>query len=301
LLKAKAFAPCHVTGFFEIHDEALDVRRRGSKGAGICLSRGVTTTVEVMDSEEQVVEIFLNDCKDDAPVTSLVVKKIVGDRPYLIRINSRLDLPQKQGFGISGAGALSTGFALNKALDLELSREELACIAHEAEIQCGTGLGDVYPQLVGGVVIREKEGCPEFGLLNKINFDVNPKIVVCVIGEEVSTKDIITDPEHKKRINENGEKCLKILLENPSFKEFFKLSKTFSVNTDLLSSDVKEALDAVKEHGTASMSMLGNSIFSYGETEKIVDILEEFGDVCICNIDNKGARIVEESDGRASD
>ncbi len=55
---AKAYAPGHITGFFQIH-EHNDPHRKGSTGCGIVLNGGVTTEVKVGKSVENT-EIFLN-------------------------------------------------------------------------------------------------------------------------------------------------------------------------------------------------------------------------------------------------
>ncbi len=292
MLRACAFAPGHVTGFFEIHDEAEDVSRRGSRGVGVCLSKGVFTEVEVEDSGEQCIEVYLNEQKADAPVTRRVVERIIGDMPLRVKVSSNLELPQGQGFGMSGAGGLSTALAMVKALNLEISMNEVVCIAHETEISFSTGLGDVMPQSIGGVVIRSREGCFSHGKLEKIDAE-DVGIVLCVIGEELPTKEIITDADHKGRINEHGSKCLQALLENPELENMMRLSYEFSTKTGLIYSAVEEAISSANEFGMASMSMLGNSVFAIGKGEQLADVLEKFGKTCICEIDRKGMRIVE--------
>ncbi len=291
MLKACAFVPGHVTGFFEIYDGAKDIRQRGSRGAGICLSKGVFTMVEVAESDKKNIEIFLNEEKDDAPVTKYVVEKIIGNKSYEVKVSSTLELPQGQGFGISGAGALSTSLALSKALDLEHTLDEIICIAHQAEIACHTGLGDVMPQSIGGVVTREKEGCEPFGKVK--NLDVmDVEIVLCIIGGALATRDIITNLEHKERINKHGKKCLQKLIKNTNLKDMMKLSYGFSKSTGLMSKKLENAILAANEYGMASMAMLGNSLFAIGDTDDLVNVLCEYGEVHICRIDRKGMRIV---------
>ncbi|UCG68035.1 MAG: hypothetical protein JSV09_09350 [Thermoplasmata archaeon] len=292
-MRAHAFVPGHVTGFFEILDEDKDIRKRGSKGAGICLSKGVRTTVEVTESEKQSIEILINNDKAEAKVTELVIKKIIGDNPYQVKISSIIELPQGQGFGMSGAGALSTSLALTKVLNLDLSKDDIVCIAHWAEITCDTGLGDVMSQSKGGAVIRKKEGCPPFGILEDIKAE-DEEIVLCVIGPELPTRDIITNPQHKNRINEYGNVCLKELLKKPNLKEMMGISLGFSRGTRLISPELEEALSVTRRFGSATMSMLGNSIFAFGDTENLVNQLKSFGEVYVCNIDREGMRIVED-------
>jgi pantoate kinase len=293
LLKAEAFVPGHITGFFEIYDEAEDVRQRGSRGAGICLSKGVRTTVEVTESKEQSIEILINDIEVDAKVTELVIKKIIGDNPYKVNVSSIVELPQGQGFGMSGAGALSTSLALTRATEIEASEDEVICTAHWAEIICGTGLGDVMPQSNGGAVIRKKEGCPPFGILEEMKVE-EEEIVLCIIGFGLSTRDIITNPQHRDRINKFGDDCLRELNKKPDLKEMMGISLDFSRNTGLISAEMEKAITVIGRYGSASMSMLGNSIFALGDTENLVNQLNRFGEVYVCTIDKEGMRMVED-------
>ena len=59
-------------------------------------------------------------------------------------------LPLGYWFGISGASALATAYALNRLLKLKKSNKELAIIAHIAEVESKTGLGDVTNQYYWG-------------------------------------------------------------------------------------------------------------------------------------------------------
>ena len=291
MLKGSAFAPGHVTGFFEIHDEAEDFRMKGSTGVGICLSMGVQTDVEVIKGKKQEIEILINGRKVEASVTRHVVERMAGERKLKIMVESLIGLPQGQGFGMSGAGALSTAMALSQAMELKLSAKEVTCIAHEAEITCGTGLGDVMPQSTGGVLIRRKEGCFPYCVLE--NIDVRSgEVVLCVIGESLSTKEIIKDPKHKERINKHGGRCLSELLKEPDIHNLFKQSMRFAKGTKLMTSAVKKAVDAASETGYASMSMLGNSIFCTGDAKAQARALQAHGDVYTCSIEKLGARSV---------
>jgi pantoate kinase len=266
--------------------------KRGSRGCGICLTLGVNTEVQAESSEKQNIEIFINGQIDAGPVTRLAAMWIIGDDPWDVKVISTLDLPQAQGFGMSGAGALSTCLALDEALNLGKSREELVSAAHQVEILCGTGLGDVMPQSVGGMVIRKKEGAPPFGELVKLETG-DEEVVLCVVGEKLHTKDIIFDPVHKKTITECGQDCLSELSKSPSLEEMMRLSQSFSKKTNLMSPEVENAIKAAGEFGIASMSMLGNSVFAVGDTQNLVQTLVDFGEVYVCKIDNLGGRILK--------
>ena len=50
--RGRAFCPGHVTAFFEICDHEEPVKR-GSRGAGFCISKGVQTETTVREGSER--------------------------------------------------------------------------------------------------------------------------------------------------------------------------------------------------------------------------------------------------------
>jgi pantoate kinase len=249
----------------------------GSYGCGIALEEGVTTEVSIADKDE----IFLNGQVSDAPTTSSLIK-LLTSQP--VRVNSDLSIPISGGLGASGAGAFSTAIALNEELKLKKSFNELSYAAHVAEVINRTGLGDVAGMSNGGVTIRLKPGTPF--ILDRI--PVSARDIYYVNFGPILTRDILSDSKEKKRINEEGSKCLHSLLKKPTFDYFMYQSKEFSANTGLISSKAMDAIEAVESYcGMASMAMLGDTVFS---TTK--EGLEEFGKVMHTRISLKGAHLL---------
>ena len=46
-MRAKAFSPAHITGFFKAELEESDLNQLGSLGAGFSIKKGVKTTVNI--------------------------------------------------------------------------------------------------------------------------------------------------------------------------------------------------------------------------------------------------------------
>jgi pantoate kinase len=289
-MKAKAFAPGHITGFFEPVYNSHDMCRTGSRGAGINISLGAYSEIDVKSSTKQVFEIYVNNRKSNAPVTNLTMKLLLGDSPYHVVVKTKLDLPIGQGFGMSGAGALSMGMALCKAMNVNIS--DAMKVAHFAEVQLRTGLGDVMASCFGGMEIRKTPGLPPWGIIEHIPAQF--EIVLCIIGKKLDTKKILTDPRKNNKIVDYGKYCTKKILENPSVENFFYLSQVFTNKTGLANKGLLESIDAASKFGMASMCMLGNSVFAMGRTNDLCQILSKFGKVCTCCIDESGARIIEE-------
>ncbi len=287
---AKAYAPGHISGFFEPVFHLNDLIRTGSRGAGVSISLGALSEVIVEESHTTNIKIYINDKKSSAQVTNLALKYIIGNNPLTVVVRTHLDLPIGQGFGMSAAGALSSCLAVCKCLGL--SSENALKAAHMAEVQLRTGLGDVVSSFFGGLEIRKSPGLPPWGFIEHIpgNFD----IVLCVIGKKIDTKKILSNDFIVKKISEYGRLCTKKLLENPSIENFFYQSQIFTKKTDLADKKTLQAIDLVKNFGVASMCMLGNSIFAAGKTKEISRVLSVFGKVYICCIDEYGAKILEE-------
>jgi pantoate kinase len=287
--RSTAFCPGHITAFFEVVEDE-DVLRKGSRGAGLCLSKGVMTSVEVSDSERQEISVYIDRVLLEDTVTELAVRKWMGNRKLSVIIDSKNELPVSQGFGMSGAGALSTIVALADATRSDQSSEELVRIAHIAEVESFTGLGDVYPQSMGGMVIREQPGAPPYGKLKKIEID--QEVVLCILGGELETRDVLQDKRAIKRINKSGKTRVDSFISNPDLERLFILSEDFAIETELASDKIVETIDSCSEYGYAGMSMLGNSVFACGETAILEKILKRFGNVFKCEVDNRGARTI---------
>ncbi|HDN65856.1 MAG TPA: pantothenate kinase, partial [Methanosarcinales archaeon] len=242
-----AFAPAHITGFFVIcphENPAL----AGSLGCGITLEAGVTTRVDVSGS----------DGSDGSPCPTIgsVVSRLTRRR-CSVRITS--DIPIGAGFGASGAGALGVALALNHALSLDLTANQLTEIAHIAEVENRTGLGDVVAQSLGGVVIRRTPGAS--ARLDRI--DTDAKDVFWVVFDKMPTKEILNDVSAVDRINPAGMESLRELLKMPTVENFMIQSRRFASGTGLMSDAVSDAKDAVEAaDGMASQAIHRGSVFA---------------------------------------
>ncbi len=274
-----AFAPAHISGIFVI-DIRKDAAHSGSMGCGICLEDGVTTKVR----EAQETLIRINSVAADAK-TTLSAIKLLTRRPVLI--DTTLGIPVGCGFGASGAGALSTALALNEALSLDLTLNELAEAAHVAEVMNRTGLGDVTGETFGGVVIRKKTGAPSSANIDRIPCsDIE---ISWVSFGEIPTKSVLSNKKMKKTINKAGKSRLKELLKKPTIENFFHQSCAFAREIELMSPEVKDAIEAVSAAGGhASQAMLGNTVFAINDN----GALSEFGDVRRSRISHAGAHLL---------
>ena len=285
-MRVTAFCPGHITGFFEPCEHKYDLHT-GSRGAGICVNLGATTTVTSVPGHGDIT-VHINGIKCDAPVTRRVVNSMVQDKCVDIIVDSAMDLPIGEGFGMSAAGALSTAFALTEVLEVEPIDAWKA--AHRAELANMTGLGDVPALTRGGVTFRKREGLPPFGQITRLADRMD--IIAAVVGPSMGTSEVLRDPARRKTIARIGKECCDHLLEKPTLDNFFKLSKEFMSRTDLATPGVNAAINAIDGLGQASMIMLGNSVFARGDIFRIGSILSKFGPVFRLSTDMNGPRVL---------
>ena len=153
---AKAFAPGNISCVFKVIPHA-DATRMHSLGMGFTVKEGV----EVIVSEHRETGVLFNGESIDFPTVQAVVDRLTQDAGAAgVNVDLTSPLPLGCGFGLSGAASLATAYALNELLHLGKDTETLAMVAHVAEVENRTGLGDVCSQYHGGWLVKLKEGAP---------------------------------------------------------------------------------------------------------------------------------------------
>ncbi|MEM3437271.1 MAG: pantoate kinase [Nitrososphaerales archaeon] len=301
-MEASAFSPSHITGFFEIVNEQSDPLLKGSRGAGICLSKGVKTYVKVKKSSSFELKVNLNGkVLKSIQFTKCIINSFLPKnfRNYSIFVNYDVQVPIGSGFGTSGASALSLSLALNEALGMGLSKIEVANIAHKVEIECKTGLGTVIAETYGGFEARVKAGAPGLGELKQIPIGNDYSIIGLSFGS-IPTKAVLSDNSLRNRINEACKGLVDRFILKPSPENFMILSREFSDSLNIYTNRVKKVLKKVDEYGfKCSMAMIGETIFSIIKTNEVEEIVKIFHEnveannqVIICSIDREGARVL---------
>ncbi len=292
---AKAYSPAHITGFVEFPDANI---KKGSRGAGVCIDKGVTTDVGIYKSNANRVSVEVNGHISNADVSLYVVNEYFHmlTEPVYIKVRHRVDIPIGYGLGSSGAAALSLSYALNDALNLGLSREEAARIAHRADIACKCGAGTVMAEYHGGFELRLTAGAPGEGVVKSIPLNGYKVVALCM--NPYPTKDFLTN--RISTINGLGGKMLNRLLKSLSVDEFMDMSLTFARSIGFMSARAARIIDELSKHGyKASVALFGDTVFSVvreDEADCIVRLLSKYIDnghkLLICSVDNTGARVI---------
>jgi pantoate kinase len=242
-----AFVPGHVTAFFSAHPDD-DPTKAGSRGAGVTLADGVTVRLEAGDG----LELNGEELEIEA------VDRVLGALRANARVVAETDLPLGSGFGVSGALALGTALVANRVFDRQLSENELVTIAHGAEVQAGTGLGDVVGQARGGFPVRLEPGAPAHGAMDGIP---DRRQIEYITFGELSTEDVLGGDTEE--LSAAGKQALSQLVAEPTLETMMAASRRFAREADLLTPRLEEAIRDVSEAGgDASMAMLGETVFA---------------------------------------
>lgn len=296
-MRAAAFCPAHVTGFFKAELQQQP-ENSGSMGAGFSINKGVTTFVNIVPKRDQKTNfnITLQGYQtDNTDVSKFVLDEFVkmGFEDLFFDIKHEISVPVGYGLGSSGAVALSLSYALNQALEINLDQETIGRIAHNAEVNCKTGLGDVLASYYGGFEIRTKPGAPGIGIIEKIDVDVE---VIMICFSPISTNKFIK--ENLEKINGLGGKMVNKLLETKNYEHFQDMSLEFAEYVDIITPKMNKVIETLASHKIkCGVALFGETVFSIIPREKkdaVLKILEKFDGVLIkSKLDVLGARILD--------
>ena len=294
---ATAFCPAHITGFFKAELGKEDSKQLGSLGAGFSIQKGVKTIVTIRDKTKHDISNFaikVNGFESgDMRVSEAILSKFSTEEKFVDVIHE-IDVPVGYGFGSSAAVALSLAIALNDALECKLSKIKVAQIAHDVEIECKTGLGDVLASYHGGFEIRVKPGAPGIGEVKKIN-SKEKRDVIIICFNPISTKKFLS--ERISSINGLGGKMVDKLIQSNDTEEFQDMSLKFAKYVNVITPKMYEVINLLHKNGIkCGVALFGETVFSLvtkNEINKVKSLLKQFdeGLVISSKIDNSGARL----------
>ena len=296
-MRAKAFSPAHITGFFKAELDGKEPNQLGSLGAGFSIQKGVKTTVNVRSKTEHDINNYAIRVKGfntgDIRVSEYVLNEFLLDEKYF-DVTHEIDVPVGYGFGCSGAVALSLAIALNDALKYGYTKTKVAQIAHKAEIKCQTGLGDVLASYHGGFEIRTKSGAPGIGEVQRIIPKEKLEVMI-ICFNPISTKKFLK--EKISLINGLGGKMVQKLVKSQDMDEFQDMSVKFAQYIHVITPKMNKVIKDLHDNGIkCGIALFGETIFSLvpkDKKQKALEILKKYDDgiVITSRIDNSGARL----------
>ncbi len=306
--KARAFSPSGISSFFEICDMTEDghpiedLERIGSRGGGFGFQKGILTEVLIEESKSGSIKIFINgEFAPQAETTRTVAQILLkrAGRCYDVVVNHRVEVPIGAGFGSSAAGALTTALALADALNLHLTYNQLGRIAHIAEVECKTGLGTVGPLMVGGCVLTVEPGAPGLSVIDRIPVR-DDYVIVAGVFESTPTKQVLSSPEIRSRINRCGRKTLEAILDEPSVENFLAVCLDFAEETGFMTQRLHRLVKSAEKSGAigVAQNMVGEAVHALALEENAERIEEAFKQILPkerilkAKVDLQGARLI---------
>ena len=276
------FCPGHISGYFRPLVISNPIHS-GSVGAGIVIDSGVMVTVR--PAQETSITVFQSDRSGTLiPVAtdSSVIRLLLENFQIQVAVETTCNLPLSSGYGLSAAALLGTMHAVNQFFELGLSHAECAAHAHQVEVLCRTGLGDVAACQGGGWVIRRGPGTRA----EIIRSTDDQPIFAMTLGP-LKTASVLSSPSIMDRVETAFPSG-----EPHDLHEFMTYSRGFAEESGLISPEIRKVLTACDaNHIPASMTMLGNGVFALGANAK--DLLINFGEVYSLHIAKAGPRILE--------
>lgn len=302
-MKAIAFCPAHITGFFKAHldGDKGNSEKFGSMGAGFSIKEGVTTTVIISPKKNQNSKFKISTKgfqSDKTDVSEFVLNEFLklGDfDDVFFEIEHSISIPVGYGLGSSGAVALSLSYALDQVLKTKLDSTEIGKIAHIAEVNCKTGLGDVLASYHGGFEIRVKSGAPGIGEVKKIEAKNISIIMICF--SPISTNKFLQ--EKLSKINGLGGKMVDRLLESKNYNNFQEMSLEFAKYVNVMTPKMNKLIEELSLNGIkCGVALFGETIFSMVPKEledKVLQIFKRYpeGKIIISQLDDQGARVLK--------
>ena len=302
MMEAKAFCPAHVTGFFKAHleDNQNNLENLGSMGAGFSINQGVTTQVKIQtkDNQESHFKISTQGYQSDkTDISEYVLNEFLKLGEFsgkFFDIKHEISIPVGYGLGSSGAVALSLSYALDQALETKLDKTRIGQIAHNAEVNCKTGLGDVLASYHGGFEVRIKAGAPGIGNVEKIPVEKISIIMICF--SPISTNRFIK--ERLSQINGLGGKMVNRLLESKDYEHFQDMSLEFAKYVDVMTPKMQKLIDEfIKNNLKCGIALFGETVFSMitkDNENKVLEILQKYpeGIIIKSELDEVGARVL---------
>jgi len=306
LKRARAFSPAGISSFFEICDRTpdgapiTDPEKIGARGGGFVISKGVLTEVSLAKAKEKQIRVFINGrLWPEAETTRTVVETLLRrfSETYHVTVRHHVEVPIGAGFGSSAAGALGTALALSKALNLNLTYNQLGRIAHVAEVRCQTGLGTVGPLMLGGCIVTAEPGAPGYASIDRIPVSPNHRIIAGTY-RPFPTKEMLSSQEKRGIINEWGRRTLEKILTDPSLENFMQTCKEFAIGTGIVTSRVQKLIELAEKAGAvgAAQNMVGEAVHALVTVDKVEGVVQAFKKVMssekiiIAKIDLQGAR-----------
>lgn len=243
-MPTRAFAPGSVTGLFAPPSS----EGGASRGASFAIRDGVVVELEASTETSVTVE--------GEPASFEPVVGVLSELGVTASVDVLPAVPLGHGFGASGAATLATAIAAAEAFALDRSRAELVDAAHRAEMDAGTGQGDVFIQERGGLLWTAAEGVRRTAPTEPVEYATDGGI---------DTAGMLADEAFMETARRAGSRGLDALGSEPTLRELAERSREYVDETDISTPFVDRQIErAEAAGGAAGMALFGETVFAVG-------------------------------------
>ncbi|MEM0027549.1 MAG: hypothetical protein QXT53_05960 [Ignisphaera sp.] len=290
--RVRSTASAGISGFFAPHI-ASDLRETGAVGGGLGVAKAIVVevSVDLSHSDGLVVVNRINGSYIDGCLARYIAERIfaiAGRKGGRVYIDQRISVPIGGGYGSSGGSAVAIAFALAKALDIPIDFDDVAEIAHEADIVCKSGLGTVVGVLkpCDGIVLVSKPGGPRIAEVRCIPMEPN-LTALTAFYRPIPKNSILSSSDHLEKVRAIGLETLKRIEASPTPENFIRSCYQFALETGFLTPKIRQVIELLQEiDGVigASMNMVGEALFAIVydyAVDKALEIIEKTSPVWV--------------------
>ncbi len=306
---SEAASPAAISSFFEVCDtdpagNALtDPARIGARGGGFGISRGVRARVYVSKASQTRISVRINSRPaPEANTTRSAITQILKTMSLTldVRVDLRVAVPIRAGYGTSAAGTMASCLALTDAASIPMTMNELGRITHIAEVQNRTGLGTASALLTGGFVLVTEPGAPGIGLVDRLRFPQG-HVVICGYLGPISTRDALAQPNIAGRVNPLARRALEAIRRKPDLRTFLNEAREFGEAAGFQTPGVSRLIQAMISAGSigAAQNMIGEAVHAVVTEDKAWRALTKLRRAVpssrffVSRMDDRGVRLIE--------
>lgn len=211
-----------------------------------------------------------------------------------VNFSYRDPLPHSVGYSVSATLSLSYSFAVSVHFSESPMLGEICRLAHIAEVESRSGLGDVSAICGGrGVVVRLTPGAPGFSTVDSLVVNTEKYRIVTSVVSRMKTADMLNST--RSVIEKAGEESFRSFLEEPSLEKMVEIGREFSRKTGMMSEDLDRELFEILR-GTSAIGYfvkkgLVVAVIEKGDAAEAAERLKgKFGNARIHRIIETGVR-----------
>lgn len=302
-------SPAAISSFFEVCDtdpagnKLTDPTRIGSRGGGFGIQRGVRARVSVRRASKARISVRVNlKPAPEAHTTLSAISQILKtvSFPLDVRVDLKVAVPIRAGYGTSAAGTMASCLALTDAAGISMTMNELGRITHVAEVQNRTGLGTASALLTGGFVLVTEPGAPGIGVVDRLRFPPR-HVVLCGYLGPISTQDALVQSNVAARVNPLARRALEIIKRRPDLRTFLTEVREFGEAAGFQTPRVSRLIQAMISAGAmgAAQNMIGEAahgVIAEDKARRALVTLRKAIPACmffVSRLDEKGVRLTE--------